>query len=184
MALTLENQNLYNTLFPNSQSSNQGGLFQTYNSGGFSNMLSGNLGGNNESNVSNIESSGGSGLNIGNAVNMGISTAQQLIPGASSNPYLNAAKNNPLMKAGLKTMNPVVIGAGLLSTAILGGRAKKQQEQLKKQTDINSQNQQVLAEGLQSKRNEVSDFYSGQRKAAGNAYGISDIDNFLKQNRV
>lgn len=121
---------------------------------------------------------------VGSYIGLGLSAAESFIPGASKNPYLQAAKNNPLMKAGLKTMNPVILGAGLLSTAFLGNRQKKQQDQIEKQTDINAQNQQVLAEGVQSKKNEISDFYAGQREAAGNAYGINDIDNFLQQNRV
>tara|TARA_R100001591_G_scaffold118407_1_gene141020 strand:+ start:10191 stop:10724 length:534 start_codon:yes stop_codon:yes gene_type:complete len=175
-------ENIYGSLLP--QNNNIYNIGETALQ---SNAISGQIFGGTASQrqeAAGLINSGGSGLNVGNAVNMGISTAQQLIPGASSNPYLNAAKNNPLMKAGLKTMNPVIFGAGLLSTAFLGNRAKKQQDQIKKQTDVNTQNQQVLAEGVQSKKNEISDFYAGQRKAAGNAYGINDIDNFLQQNRV
>ena len=124
------------------------------------------------------------GMSAGNLINAGFQASESLIPGASKNPYLMAAKSNPLMKAGLKTMNPLILGAGLVTTAFMGSKAKKNQEILKNQTSTNEKNKNVLMQGLEGKKNEVSDFYAGQRKGAGNAYGISDIDNFLQQNRV
>jgi len=174
-------ENIYGSLLP------QNNIYNTGETALQSDAISGQIFGgtsNQQEEAAGLMGSGGSGFNAGSAINMGLSTAQKLIPGAANNPYLNAAKNNPLMKVGLKTMNPFIMGAGLLTTAVMGGKAKKKQEQMEKQMDTNNQNQQVLAEGLQSKRNEVSNFHAGQRKATGNAYGINDIDNFLQQNRV
>tara|TARA_R100001443_G_scaffold102661_1_gene110898 strand:- start:6573 stop:7106 length:534 start_codon:yes stop_codon:yes gene_type:complete len=175
-------ENLYGSLLPQNNS-----IYNTGETALQSDAISGQIFGGTASQqeeAAGLMGNSGGGLNVGSAINLGLATADQLIPGASSNPYLNAAKNNPLMKAGLKTMNPFIIGAGLVTTVAMGGREKKKQEMIDKQADINNQNKQVLAEGMQSKKQEVSDFYAGQRKAAGNAYGVGDIDNFLIKNRV
>lgn len=179
MALTLENQNLYNALFPNSQSSNQGGLFQTFNSGGFSNVL-------NTKSLDVTNTGGESGPNIGAGA----------IAGAAGN-LAKMFDTNPNKYGNADILGDVASGvasgaaAGPWGMAIMGGVSlykglKQKQAQIDHDKKV-KHNILRDAKAVSDKKEahlSAQSFFAKQNSATAGAYGIGDIDNFLKQNRV
>jgi hypothetical protein len=124
---------------------------------------------------------GKSNFKAGGMINLGLQAADAFIPGASKNPYLQSAKKNPLLKAGMQTGNLGLLAAGVVSTVIMGGKEKKKMATDKKINNNLVGNTNKRNEGSQSKNISAMNFQANQSSAASNAYGVGDIDNFTNK---
>ena len=184
MPLTLENQNLYNSLFPNNQSSNQGGLFQTFNSGGYSNILNGGSLTSNESNASDIVSGGGSNFNFSTAGTLA-GLGSQMTNDVQTKSALGYAATGA--KLGSK-LGPYGAAFGFIAGGIYGGvKGKEQQDKIDLAKRTSETTEGVVAQmksNIKDSQSSVSDFWQGQKNATENAYSVGHIDNFKNENRV
>jgi len=180
--MALENQNLYSSLFPNNQSSSQGGLFQTYGLGGSSNILSGNLGNNNIPNITGGES----GPKIGVGAIAGVAGGLAKMFDKNPDKYDNADIFGDVA-SGIAAGS----AAGPLGMAVMGGASlykglqqkKAQIERDKKIKHAEIRDAKAISDKKESYAS-IQSFYKKQNSATAGAYGIGDIDNFLQKNRV
>ena len=195
----MDEENLYGSLFPSGnlpnymgmlnqvdlidQKSNtsKGGLFAKLNSGGFQNLF----GNNNASDASSAVSD-----KFGGKFNF--STAGTLAGiGASMSKDVQTKSALGMAAQGAKLgskLGPYGAGFGFLAGGIIGavqgGEQKKKIEHFNRNVLSTEGIASNMNSQIKSSQNAISNFYGGQKKAVGNSYGFSDIDNFIEKNRV
>jgi|13_taG_2_1085334.scaffolds.fasta_scaffold34469_2 hypothetical protein len=183
-----ENSNIYSSLFPNGVS--QGGMYQTFNSGGYNNILNNSSSINTGSNMSDtISGGGGFNLDVGNTLgalgSLAAGSGEVTSKNVKDKTTLNYASKGVQLGSKLGPWGALIggIGGGLYG-AMQGGEMERKMKHHERNVISTEGLVSQMQSNIKDSQSSVSDFWQGQKNATENAYSVGHIDNFLQKNRV